>query len=373
MRDQGAPPGEWKSMRTRFVVLLFPALLCAACQKQPSASADAAPAAMKQAPAPGDPEYVAEDPRLTRLIGTPGPAIALQAIDGSLIDLADTYGKKPVYLKLWASYCIPCRAQMPKFEKIYESVGDRIQVIAVNAGVGDDAAKVAAFAAKTGIRMPIAIDDGSLSAWLGMQETPLHLIVGRDGRIVFAGHQDGAELDAALERTLGSPAPSEPVHTVAVNRVAAIRVGDSVPAMALTGPDGVKVPLRGGAGGHARALLFTSTWCESYLQQVEPQTAERCRRVRDDVARIARSGKEVQWLGVVSHLWTSPQSLADYRAQTGQTLPYVVDTDGTAFQVFGIRRFPAVALIDAEGRLRRIVGPDDGDLAEAVESLTERG
>jgi hypothetical protein len=63
--------------------------------------------------------------------------------------------------------------------------------------------------------------------------------------------------------------------------------------------------------------------------------------------------------------------LAEYRAKTKQQLPYVVDTEGTAFRVFGIRRFPAVALIDAGGRLRRVVGPDDRDLAEGLKSIEE--
>jgi thiol-disulfide isomerase/thioredoxin len=322
----------------------------------------------QNAPAPGDPEYVAEDPRLARLVGTPGPAITLQAIDGTLVDLADRYGKKPVYLKLWASYCIPCRAQMPKFEKIYESIGDRIQVIAVDAGVGDDGAKVASFVAKTGMHMPVAIDDGSLGAWLKMDSTPVHLLIGRDGRIAFAGHQDGPGLDAAIQRLLESPAPRTPVKTIEVNRLTALKLGDAVPAMTLTGANGSTVELKGGDTGHPRALLFTSIWCESYLKDIEPQSAENCRQARTEAARLAQSGS-VQWLGVVTNLWTTPESLAEYRAKTKQQLAYVVDTDGTAFRVFGIRRFPAVALIDKGGRLRRIVGPDDSDLAEALKSV----
>src|SRR5262249_18480206 len=149
-------------------------------------------------PEPGDPEYVDEDPRLGQFVGKPGPAAKLQAVDGEVIDLGRLYGTKPVYLKLWATYCIPCRAQMPGFERIYETRGAQMHVIAVNAGVGDDVAKVRAFAHKANMRMPIAIDDGVLGSWAKLQETPLHIIVGRDGRVIHAGHQDGPQLDAAL-------------------------------------------------------------------------------------------------------------------------------------------------------------------------------
>jgi thiol-disulfide isomerase/thioredoxin len=352
----------------RYLTFFLLTLACVAFQKQQNAPGGAALARTQKIPAPGDAEYVAEDLRLAQLVDTPGPAITLQAIDGTLVDLADSYGKKPIYLKLWATYCIPCRAQMPKFENIYESVGDRIQVIAVNAGVGDDAAKVASFVAKTGMHMPIAIDDGSLGAWLKMDSTPLHLLIGRDGRIVFAGHQDGPELDAAIQRALDSPAPRTKVKTVAVNRLKALKVGDAVPAITLTGSDGSKVELKGGDTGHPRALLFTSIWCESYLKDIEPQSVENCRHARTEAGQFAQSGS-VQWLGVVTNLWTTPESLAEYRAKTKQQLPYVVDTGGTAFRIFGIRRFPAVALIDAGGRLRRVVGPDDRDLAEALKTL----
>src|SRR5690606_7879728 len=45
------------------------------------------------------------------LIGRPGPVAVLETIDGTKIDLAELYGKKPVYLKFWATWCVPCRQQ----------------------------------------------------------------------------------------------------------------------------------------------------------------------------------------------------------------------------------------------------------------------
>ena len=91
---------------------------------------------------------------------------------------------------------------MPGFEKIYQSFGDRMDVIAVNAGVGDDAAKVKAFAQEAGMHMPLAIDDGALGAWIKLRATPLHIIIGRDGRVFYTGHQDGPRLDAAKVKPL---------------------------------------------------------------------------------------------------------------------------------------------------------------------------
>lgn len=351
-------------MRIASATLLL--LLSTACQQQPDASAAQGNEAAV-APAPGDPEFIAEDPRLAQLAGQPGPAIELQMVDGGTLDLKKLYGSKPVYLKLWATYCIPCRAQMPGFEAIYQKYHDRMEVIAVNAGVGDDAAKVKAFAEKTGMHMPVAIDDGSLGAWIKLQETPLHIIIGRDGRVQYAGHQDGPQLDAAIEKAIAA-GPGGPIATTAVATIPALKLGDMVPRLALRDSGGRPVELPSGSRARPRAILFTSIWCESYLRDTEPESVPNCRRARETVDRLAKSN-DVEWLGVMSHLWTDPKSLATYEGETKPQIPLVVDTDGTAFRTFGIRRFPAIALIGRDGRLSRVLGPEDADIAEAVAEL----
>jgi hypothetical protein len=257
---------------------------------------------------------------------------------------------------------------MPGFEKIYETFGDRLQIVSVNAGVGDDAAKVRAFLAKAGTRIPVAIDDGSLGAWLKMDATPFHLLIGRDGRIAYAGHQDGPQLDAAIEKVLAGAVTSAPIETAKVESVAALKPGDLVPAIDLRGPDDTPVRFTSGATGRPRAVLFTSIWCESYLKQTEPESVESCRRVREQVDNLSQTGT-VEWLGVATHLWTTPKDLGKYQARMKPRVPMAVDSDGLAFRTFGIRRLPAVALIGADGRLVRIVGPDDTDLTAAVKKL----
>lgn len=343
------------------------ALLCAACQQQPSSNPSTKNEAVVSAPKPGDAAYIAEDPRLTKLVGQPGPAIKLQMVDGTKLDLKTLYGSKPVYLKLWATYCIPCRAQMPGFEKIYETYGNQMNVIAVNAGVGDDADKVKAFAQTFGMHMPLAIDDGALGAWIKLQETPLHIIIGRDGRVLYAGHQDGPPLDAAIENAVSAKGGG-PITTTDVATVAALKPGDLVPTMTLHDSHNRSVELKTGATARPRAILFSSVWCESYLKDTEPQSVPKCKFAREEVDRLAKSSG-VEWLGIMSHLWTDPDALAKYEAQKRPGIPIAVDTDGTAFRTFGIRRFPVIALIDKDGRLVRVMGPDENDIARAIAAL----
>jgi len=342
--------------------------LSAAHQQQPPLTPSSTDSLALNAPAPGDPAYVAEDPRLAQLIGQPGPAIKLQVIDGQKIDLKTLYGSKPVYLKLWATYCIPCRAQMPGFEKIYETFGDRMEVIAVNAGVGDDTAKVKAFAQEYAMHMPLAIDDGALGAWIKLRATPLHIIIGRDGRVFYTAHQDGPQLDAAIKKAIAAKG-GEAVVTTDVASITALKLGDIVPTITLRNSQGQSIELK--RGTHPRAVLFTSIWCESYLKDTEPQSVPKCRRAREEVDRLAKSSG-IDWLGIVSQLWTNPKDLAHYEANRKPQIPMAVDVDGKAFRTFGIHRFPAIALINREGHLVRVIGPDETDISGAVAVLTRR-
>ena len=52
------------------------------------------------------------------LVGSPAPSLVLHTIDNQTVDLTRLYGEKAVYLKFWATWCVPCRQQMPHFEHV---------------------------------------------------------------------------------------------------------------------------------------------------------------------------------------------------------------------------------------------------------------
>ena len=304
-------------------------------------------------------------------LGMPGPALTLKTIDGATIDLAKLYGTRPVYLKFWATWCTPCREQMPAFEHIYETLGDRIEVIAVNVGLDDDAAAVRAFRDKYGLRMPVVVDDGSLAAALDLQVTPQHVLIGRDARIAYIGHLDGARLDAAIQRVLAQPSSRDGVRGEAVAVRPALRPGDLVRGLTATLTDGTKVDLGATRDGRPRALVLFAEWCESYLELTQPRTSRACRRVREDVDRLVARG-DVEWLGIATGLWSSAQSVGEYKTKTMTRLPLALDADGSLFRAFGIHDMPTVVLLDPDGRVVRVLGPDDRDLDTAVDALRNR-
>lgn len=354
----------------RVIALLLSVLLVAGCSSNSAnESRDNASQAAAQAE-PGEPGYVEEDPRLAQLVGKPGPAVAFRTLDGRQIDLASSLGKRPIYLKLWATYCIPCRVQMPKFERIYGQFKDRVEVVAVDVGFGEDAAKVQSFARDHGLTMPMAIDDGSLAAWLGMDGTPVHLLINRDGRVAFAGHQDGKPLDDALEQVVTAPSSGNVSAGAKVVRTDAIKTGAVVPMLQTVDSQGRIGALHLTKGGPT-ALLLTSAWCETYLADLEPKRALACRHGREAVQRLSKLGKGT-WQVIVSHLWTKPSDLGSVQHVMGSALPVLMDHNGDVFRAFGIQQFPMIAIIGKDGRLQRVV-PADGDVAQVEAALRGPG
>ncbi|MBZ5708422.1 redoxin domain-containing protein [Nannocystis pusilla] len=341
-----------------------------ACRAQDPGLGDAVEVRPAPAPAPAVAESTQDDDGEQRavaasagLIGRPAPAITLTTIDGQPIDLAQLIGKKPVYLKFWATWCVPCREQMPGFAEIHAKMADRLEVIAVNTGFTDDEAAVRAFRQEFGLRMPVVIDDGRLAEAFNLRVTPQHVLIGRDGRIAHVGHLADARLDEALRAALadGGQAPAaSPAATGPDARPLA--PGDLVRDLSLT--TGGKTVALGGVGKPS-ALVFFSPWCESYLAESRPATATACRRVREQVEALAAKG-DVHWLGVSSNLWASERDLDEYRTTTGTKLPLALDTSGAVFRAFGVREIPAVAVLDATGRLVRVLGPQDQDIAAAL-------
>jgi thiol-disulfide isomerase/thioredoxin len=296
------------------------------------------------------------------LIGEPAPRIVVTTIDGARIDLGSLYGRKAVYLKFWATWCVPCREQMPHFERTFEAAGPDLAVIAVNAGFNDSADEVRDYRRRVGLKMPIVIDDGRLGAALRLRVTPQHVVIGRDGRIAYVGHLADAGLEDALARARRAPAQVA-APGVAAPIAATLKVGDSLPARAVTTLDGATVALAG-AGGAPLVLVFLSPWCESYLAESRPARAAACRRVREQVDALAAGDGSARWLGIASGLWATRDDLEEYRTTHAVALPLALDDSGALFRAFGVREVPVLLVCDGQGRIVRRLG-DAGETLRA--------
>lgn len=87
-------------------------------------------------------------------VGLKAPDFELELLSGETVKLSDYEGKK-VMLNFWATWCPPCKAEMPDMQKFYTEVGDEVVILAVNI---DPQYDVAGFAEEMKINFPILLD-----------------------------------------------------------------------------------------------------------------------------------------------------------------------------------------------------------------------
>jgi peroxiredoxin len=296
------------------------------------------------------------------LIGTLAPRLVVRTIDGETIDLGQLYGRQAVYLKFWATWCAPCREQMPHFEHVYETAGSDLAVIAINTGFNDSVDRIRAYRQKLGIKMPIVLDDGRLAAALNLRVTPQHIVIGRDGRIQYVGHLADARLDEALVAARASSGrsgaeaagagPTKPAVIVRYN------IGDRLPDQSPATIDGAAFRFRERGAARPTVLVFLSPWCESYLATTRPEVSASCRRMREQVGALADE-HGARWLGIASGLWARAADLSDYRSKYHVDMPLALDESGALFRAFNVTQVPTALITDGAGRiLRRIEAAD---------------
>ncbi|MDR2019959.1 MAG: redoxin domain-containing protein [Treponema sp.] len=132
------------------------------------------------------------------------PDFSLPLIDGTNLRLADLKGKA-VFLNFWASWCGPCRAEMPSMEALYRRYRNRgLEILAVN--VQEDRKTASAFMNQFGLSFPAALDGGGISGRYGITAFPTTYIIDREGfivsRIVGSIDWDTPEISAAFAALL---------------------------------------------------------------------------------------------------------------------------------------------------------------------------
>ena len=133
------------------------------------------------------------------------PPLELADTDGTPRRLAD-YRGKAVLVNFWATWCGPCREEMPSIEALRQSMqGKPFEVLAVN--VGESARVARSFGEKLMLGFPLLLDRDTRAAkaW-GARVLPASFIVGPDGAIRYSYYGDldwsGAEVRAKIEALL---------------------------------------------------------------------------------------------------------------------------------------------------------------------------
>ena len=116
------------------------------------------------------------------IVGQPAPDFALRNPDGELVQLSELRGSV-VFVNFWATWCRPCREELPDIQKLYDEKRDQgLEVLAVS--YQDSPEDARAFFADLGISVPMVLDrSGSVYNQYRLQGLPDSFFIDREGNL----------------------------------------------------------------------------------------------------------------------------------------------------------------------------------------------
>ena len=134
------------------------------------------------------------------------PDFTVLDADGNSVKLSDFIGR-PVVLNFWATWCPPCKAEMPDLQAAYETYGDEICFVMVNLtdGTRDTVDSVKAFAESSGYTFPVYFDTQSSAALAySVYSIPNTYFINAEGKIVLSVNQmiTAEQLENGIQKIL---------------------------------------------------------------------------------------------------------------------------------------------------------------------------
>lgn len=156
------------------------------------------------------PSPVAAQKPAAPALGATAPAYQAENVAGEVVTLQALRGS-PVLLNVWATWCEPCRHELPVLGKLHSRYASRgLRIIAVNVDHDASRADVLSFIKRRTLPLEFWLDAADrVSAAFGIATLPVTLLVDANGKVIW--RRDGAitdddpEVDAAVERALATP------------------------------------------------------------------------------------------------------------------------------------------------------------------------
>ncbi len=142
-----------------------------------------------------------------KLRGKLAPGFTLVTLDGKKVSLSD-YKGRAVLVNFWATWCAPCKIEMPWFEQLrtqYAGQGFEILGVVDDSDAGKDV--ITKVTQKTGVTYPILLSDSKVgAAYGGLDYLPMSFYVDKDGVVVeeTAGLGSKDEIEANIKKTIAA-------------------------------------------------------------------------------------------------------------------------------------------------------------------------
>lgn len=131
------------------------------------------------------------------------PDFALRDLAGRTVRLSDHRGKV-VLVNFWATWCVPCRVELPHLERLHRQYGrDGLVVLGVSIDGPDSSAEVDPQARRYGLTFPVLLDEETrvVALYNPKKTAPFTIIVGRDGQVARRreGYHAGDEVEVEAD------------------------------------------------------------------------------------------------------------------------------------------------------------------------------
>lgn len=181
---------------------------------------------------------VANAPR----VGQEAPDFTVETLTAGPFILSAARGR-PVWISFWATWCPPCRAELPDIEVVRAGAGDRLGFIAVD--LDEPRSAITSFMSEAGYDFPAGVDpEGEVSRRYRVVGLPTHVFVAADGTIaeIRVGGMSRSAMSETVSALLAGKAPSESGRADLSASAVEVRLGAAVYAAQCLrchgGPDG---------------------------------------------------------------------------------------------------------------------------------------
>jgi thiol-disulfide isomerase/thioredoxin len=138
-------------------------------------------------------------------VGAEAPAAVVERLDGGTVNIADYYGRQPVVLEFWATWCPLCKKLEPSLQAARQKYAGKVTFVSVGVPANQTPEKQKAYVEDRKLTGVFTFDRSSAAMKaFAVPHTSYIVVVGTDRRVAYTGVGDDQDIDAVLAK-LGTP------------------------------------------------------------------------------------------------------------------------------------------------------------------------
>lgn len=144
-------------------------------------------------------------PAAAQGVGDNAPAVRVANLDGKVVPIAVTPGRKAMVIEFWATWCEVCEALLPRMRAAQARFGSQVDFFGVNVTVNESRSRVRRFVAQHRLPFTVLYDDGGVAVRAYSAPATSHVvIVDAAGLIRYVGSGASQDISGELARVVGS-------------------------------------------------------------------------------------------------------------------------------------------------------------------------